>query len=210
MSICRKIADKVIAKARLTPYSHIHGNQVPDQTERDGDYMRRYWFFNPYGSSSGENKKRWRFLPSIRVHHILRSDDDRAYHDHPWPFVTVILKGGYYELRPIIKERHVTRTTCTDRNSERLCVGCYIDDGCIAPMERVEYVVTGHTEKFYGPGSVLFRRASDWHRIRVPDGSTGAWTLFTTGKYIQKWGFLLNDFIKMPYDVYLRLFGSRQ
>ena len=33
----------------------------------------------------------------IFVHHFLRSDYDRALHDHPWPFVAVVLKGGYWE-----------------------------------------------------------------------------------------------------------------
>lgn len=45
--------------------------------------------------------RRWRFLPDwlpgIRVHNILQSDDDRALHDHPFSFVTVILRGGYWE-----------------------------------------------------------------------------------------------------------------
>ena len=34
---------------------------------------------------------------SIKVHHILRSDEDRCEHDHPWPFVSLILTGGYWE-----------------------------------------------------------------------------------------------------------------
>lgn len=33
----------------------------------------------------------------IHLHHILRSDSDRALHDHPWSFVSVILWGGYWE-----------------------------------------------------------------------------------------------------------------
>jgi len=33
----------------------------------------------------------------IYVHHFLRSDYDRALHDHPWPYVALILKGGYWE-----------------------------------------------------------------------------------------------------------------
>lgn len=36
----------------------------------------------------------------IRLHHILRSDEDRDLHDHPWPFVSLILSGGYWEYRP--------------------------------------------------------------------------------------------------------------
>ena len=33
----------------------------------------------------------------VFFHTFHRSDHDRALHDHPWPFVTVILKNGYYE-----------------------------------------------------------------------------------------------------------------
>lgn len=34
----------------------------------------------------------------IYVHHLLRSDFDRALHDHPWPFVSIMLRGGYTEI----------------------------------------------------------------------------------------------------------------
>lgn len=31
------------------------------------------------------------------LHNMKRSDYDRALHDHPWAFVSVVLKGGYRE-----------------------------------------------------------------------------------------------------------------
>lgn len=37
---------------------------------------------------------------SVYLHHFLRSDYDRCFHDHPWSFVTVLLSGGYYEHTP--------------------------------------------------------------------------------------------------------------
>jgi len=44
---------------------------------------------------------RWSFFEifgySLKLHVILRSDDDRAPHDHPWTFATLMLKGGYWE-----------------------------------------------------------------------------------------------------------------
>lgn len=46
---------------------------------------------------------RWRFETpwfSIRLHHWLGPDDDRAHHDHPWDFVTFVLKGGYTDFSP--------------------------------------------------------------------------------------------------------------
>lgn len=50
---------------------------------------------NPY-------MRRWWVIPRNRIfniylHHFLRSDDDRALHDHPWWNVSLILTGGYSE-----------------------------------------------------------------------------------------------------------------
>ena len=46
---------------------------------------------------------RWYVIPrnpvlNIYVHKFLRSDDDRALHDHPWWFVSMILRGRYAEI----------------------------------------------------------------------------------------------------------------
>lgn len=35
---------------------------------------------------------------AVRLHHWNRSDDKRALHDHPYPFVTVVLKGSYVDV----------------------------------------------------------------------------------------------------------------
>src|SRR6266481_2310775 len=46
---------------------------------------------------------RWRIefpFGSVRVHHWLSSDDPRAFHDHPWWFITLVLKGGYADQHP--------------------------------------------------------------------------------------------------------------
>src|ERR1039458_8537253 len=37
---------------------------------------------------------------SVRLHHFRRSDDARAFHDHPWWFLTLVLKGGYTDRSP--------------------------------------------------------------------------------------------------------------
>ncbi len=48
----------------------------------------------------------------VYLHQFHRSDYDRALHDHPWPFVAIVLKGGYDEEhdqtidgKPIIEHR---------------------------------------------------------------------------------------------------------
>lgn len=51
-------------------------------------YIRRWWLIP---------RNRWF---NIYLHQILRPDDDRALHDHPWWNLSIILKGGYYEVLP--------------------------------------------------------------------------------------------------------------
>lgn len=46
--------------------------------------------------------RRWYVIPrnpllNIYVHEVLRSDDDRALHDHPWVNCSIVLAGGYHE-----------------------------------------------------------------------------------------------------------------
>lgn len=82
---------RLYERAKRTPYTHI--------TSADGGsvYMGRWWLFNPYPASGG--RKRWDWLPSIRLHHICRADQDRHLHDHPWDARTIILRGFYVEER---------------------------------------------------------------------------------------------------------------
>lgn len=91
----------LIRRAARTPYVHITG---PSGTV----YMYRFWLFNPYPSSdvkqaaidAGEKEPQNWFPISIRLHHIMRKDDDRHMHDHPWNARTIILDGSYVEVRP--------------------------------------------------------------------------------------------------------------
>jgi hypothetical protein len=46
---------------------------------------------------------RWTFIFfgfSIRIHHWIRSDDKRFFHDHACNFVSIILKGKYTNVTP--------------------------------------------------------------------------------------------------------------
>lgn len=62
------------------------------QDRRTGDdYMHRYYLFL---------KDRKKFPFNFTLHKIVKSDDP-IFHDHPWPFLTIILKGGYYEHTPL-------------------------------------------------------------------------------------------------------------
>lgn len=91
----RPVAQYLISRAQRTPYSPILG-----RTD-DRLYMDRWWLFNPYlkDAAGQQLPARWGWLPSIRVHHIVRPDDDEHEHNHPWFARTIILRGGYFEER---------------------------------------------------------------------------------------------------------------
>jgi len=62
---------------------------VMDRTS-DEPYLERYYLFL---------KERDSFPFNVFLHKFLKSDPDDV-HDHPWPYATLILKGGYYEWIP--------------------------------------------------------------------------------------------------------------
>ena len=53
-------------------------------------YLERYYVFLT---------DRTRFPFNVFLHKFLKSDPDDV-HDHPWPYATLILKGGYWEWVP--------------------------------------------------------------------------------------------------------------
>ncbi len=76
MTLGRRIVSRL---SRRAPDFVIGGAERP--------YLLRWWviphnrFFNVY------------------LHHFLRSDDDRALHDHPWANLSILLDGRYVEHR---------------------------------------------------------------------------------------------------------------
>lgn len=83
------IADYLIKRAKRTPYFHLDG------------YMNRWWLFNRYSEIGRMDrvKPRFSWLPSVRIHQILREDKADHLHDHPWDGRTIILDGWYRETR---------------------------------------------------------------------------------------------------------------
>lgn len=85
-----RVARRIIGRARRTPYRNIASADGTDV------YMERWWLFNPYDA---DYVGRIPWLPSIRLHHIRRPDQDRHLHDHPWNARTFVLLGAYVEER---------------------------------------------------------------------------------------------------------------
>ena len=60
----------------------------------------------PHDFTIGDDQlHRWWIVPrnqgcNVYLHVILKSDDDRAMHDHPWASTSYILEGSYIEVTP--------------------------------------------------------------------------------------------------------------
>lgn len=109
--------------------------------------------------------QRWWILPrnplfNVYLHRVLRDDDDRALHDHPWLNCSIILRGVYREVVPLL-------------------------DDAPTPYVRIYGLPTEIRRR--GAGSVVFRRATAAHRLVVERGPV--WTLFITGPILRDWGF---------------------
>lgn len=99
----------------------------------------------------------------IYLHHMLRSDYDRALHDHPWPFISFVLAGGYTEVH--------------DQTIDGKQVRVEHKPGSILlrPAEwRHRFVLKGLAD----PNA-------------TQDRFRDAWTLVIVGRRQRKWGFFL-------------------
>ena len=88
----KRFANKARAKGK---------NRIIEDRENKEPYLERFYLV-----------PRWVTLGLIRivVHRFWKGDTDSAWHDHPWPWASYILEGGYWEHRPDKKTRKDVRT----------------------------------------------------------------------------------------------------
>lgn len=67
---------------------------IYDRVDKE-PYLERYYIFL--------KDRNW-FPFNIFLHKFLKSDPD-VIHDHPWNYITIIIKGGYWEYVPLYSSR---------------------------------------------------------------------------------------------------------
>jgi hypothetical protein len=125
--------------------------------------------------------------PKLLVHWFPPHADDRALHDHPRPFITFVVYGGYDDLVPCAKCDGSGRGIYP----QTLCWHCGSRDGLVLG-ERMR------------AGMVRRRLAGHKHRTRV--GANGCWTIVLMGPLRRPWGFW-KDGIWWPWREFERRFG---
>lgn len=101
-------------------------------------YIRRWWVIP---------RNRW---ANIYLHQIMRDDDDRALHDHPWDNVSIVLDGpGYLEVKPsAVVARH--RGSIVLRRAEAAHRLVLFRDASGAPVPTWSLFVTGRLRRSWG------------------------------------------------------------
>lgn len=136
-------------------------------------YLRRFYLFRsqPF---------------NLFLHHILRSDDDPDPHDHPWSFLSLVLKNGYLDepflfftskRNPFIQEDEPGESSGVRHYKpfDHEALGFRLE----TPIEEVK------------PLRFVFRPAEHVHRVILHRGP--AWTLVFTGRERRPWGFVKSD-----------------
>lgn len=134
---------------------------------------------------------------SMRIHHWIKSDDNRFFHDHSSDLLSIVLKGKYYNVKPYYP---------TQNPSERV----YLTDGTIGKNEKwcyVEGIFNSWSNFIHMKKSIWFSKAEDRHYLSIPKG--GAWTLMFEGRPRHKWGFYINGHKWRPLR-YFHKYGIRQ
>lgn len=96
---------KPLAGKRSPRWALLERFEIPDLDDPTSNYLTR-----------------WRIIQTpwfgIYVHRFGGPDSRPTLHDHPWPFVSLVLRGGYIERRaygqPGVTVRHINVKRATD------------------------------------------------------------------------------------------------
>lgn len=154
----RLIADAILRWARGRQPDFVIGG-------RERPYLRRHWLI-----------PRNRFF-NIYVHQFLRSDDDRALHDHPWLFnASWLIEGQYREWTPADDEHLMPDVTERCRYPE------FVDRR--AGSWKFRWGAAPHRLELLHAGYVVARGRPIAVGAPIP-----CWTVFITGPIVREWGF---------------------
>lgn len=111
-------------------------------------YLRRFFLFRSKWLRKIGLRVNW---CNLYLHHIVRPDDDPDPHDHPWSFISLVLKGGYWdeqwrwnapftfswgkdrEFRGTQRVRVFSIVRRSAEHIHRVLLNCEHDDGTIYP-----------------------------------------------------------------------------
>lgn len=151
---------------------------------------------------------RWTFIffgYSIRIHHWIKSDDNRYFHDHSANLLSIVLKGRYWNVKPYDNTKNPDELVYILAWNDKK--GKHLEKTKNQNFCYVEGIFNSFRNFIHMKDSIWFSKAEDQHYLKIPKG--GAWTLMFEGKPRIKWGFFVNGKKWRPLR-YFHKFGIRQ
>lgn len=134
---------------------------------------------------------RWTFIffgYSIRIHHWIKSDDNRFFHDHSSDLLSIVLRGKYANVKPYVIDKNPNEMVEVPLiQFDDASVGRQCENKCKC---HVEGIFNSWKNFFHLRKSIWFSKATDRHYLEIP--KEGAWTLMFEGRPYHKWGFYVN------------------
>ena len=133
---------------------------------------------------------RWTLLIfgySLRLHHWIKSDDNRYFHDHSCNLISIVLKGYYYNVKP-------THENDTPYIGDKFMAGDLPKHTVEFRSETFCYVegMFNSWKNFWHSGnSIWCSNALKRHWLCIP--KEGAWTILLCSRPYHKWGFYVNN-----------------
>jgi len=121
------------------------------QYKKFGKWFQLRWK-EPLGNSECPYLYRWTLIIfgfSVRLHHWIKSDDKRFYHDHACNFMSIVLRGGYENVTPhrrtIVKAGSVWRARAKQQHYLDIPRGgAWTLLLCGRPYHKWGFYVNGH------------------------------------------------------------------
>lgn len=130
-------------------------------------------------------------LFAIRLHHWSGSDDERHLHDHPWPFLTIVLKGGYTDVSAQVAcprcDQFDWRVERDEHGLAAFCNVCGADGNYTVSFDPLRW---GEGVKWRGWRAAIpvrLRHAHHTHTVQVDED--GCWTLLITRRERRRFGY---------------------
>ena len=117
-------------------------------------WLRTWFSGKPHFIIGPRYLLRWYVIPrnpwlNIYLHQFLHDDEDRALHDHPWWFVSVMLRGKY---REVVRDRFIERASpsIAFRSAEHAHRVVLKRDADNRPVPCWTLVITGRVTRDWG------------------------------------------------------------
>lgn len=176
--------------AALAAFDKGHHVLIKDR-EWKKPYLSRFWITTP--KPRNVDGIAWESSNSVLLHYFHAPDDAGALHDHPWPFTTEVLSGGYREARPCADWTSY-RDTAAKSGNINMMFGSMINKSPRAADTEIHHREVGDSVSVdcNTPHAVVGIANNTWTLVRTGEAYGHEWGFYPDGGQRVGWREYLN------------------